>query len=58
MGAFHDELLVECDEGDAGEVEKIVKIAMLEAMVELLNVDEPKVRIEVSGGVSPVWTKG
>jgi DNA polymerase I len=56
-GAFHDELLVECDEGDAGDVQDVVEAAMLEAMEELLNAEPPKVRIKVSGGVSPVWTK-
>jgi DNA polymerase I-like protein with 3'-5' exonuclease and polymerase domains len=57
VGAFHDELLVECDEDDAGDVQDVVEAAMLEAMEELLNADPPKVRIKVSGGVSPVWTK-
>ena len=57
VGAFHDELLIECDEGDAGDVQDVVEAAMLKAMEELLNADPLKVRIKVSGGVSPVWTK-
>lgn len=58
IAALHDELLVECDEGDAAEVETIVKESMLEAMDKLLNATEPKVRIEVDGGATKVWKKG
>jgi DNA polymerase I-like protein with 3'-5' exonuclease and polymerase domains len=57
VGVFHDELLVECDEGDAAEIEELVKGAMLEAMDALLNADEPRIRLKVSGGITKVWTK-
>jgi len=57
VGAFHDELLVECDEGDAKEVRRATEDAMLEAMNELLNIAEPKVRIQVDGGISDTWAK-
>jgi DNA polymerase I-like protein with 3'-5' exonuclease and polymerase domains len=57
VGVFHDELLVECDEGDAAEIEELVKGAMLEAMDALLNADEPRIRHKVSGGITKVWTK-
>jgi DNA polymerase I-like protein with 3'-5' exonuclease and polymerase domains len=56
-GAFHDEILVECDEADAEDVQTITRSAMLETMDELLNASDPRVRIKMSGGVSPVWTK-
>jgi len=58
IAALHDEILVECDEADAPEIEKIVKSAMIEAMNELVNAEEPHVKLKVSGGVSKVWTKG
>jgi DNA polymerase I-like protein with 3'-5' exonuclease and polymerase domains len=57
VGAFHDELLVECDEGDAKEVRRATEDAMLEAMNELLNIEEPKVRIQVDAGISDTWAK-
>lgn len=56
-GVFHDEILVECDEDDAAAVRDVVEAAMLAAMDELLNSEDPRVRIKVSGGISPVWTK-
>jgi hypothetical protein len=30
---------------------------MLEAMNELLNIEEPKVRIQVDAGISDTWAK-
>jgi DNA polymerase I-like protein with 3'-5' exonuclease and polymerase domains len=57
IAALHDELLVECNEADAPEIEDIVAEAMLEAMNELLNASEPRVELEVSGGRARVWTK-
>jgi len=57
IAALHDEILVECDEADASETEEIVKNAMIEAMDELVNADEPHVTLKVSGGVTKVWTK-
>jgi DNA polymerase I-like protein with 3'-5' exonuclease and polymerase domains len=57
IAALHDELLIECDEADACEIETIVKEAMIEAMNDLVNATEPKVAIKVSGGVTKVWTK-
>jgi DNA polymerase I-like protein with 3'-5' exonuclease and polymerase domains len=57
IAVLHDELLVECDEADTPEIEDIVAEAMLEAMKELLNANEPRVELEVSGGRARVWTK-
>ena len=56
-GVFHDEILVECDEDEAPAVGAVVESAMLAAMDALLNSEDPRVRIKVSGGISPVWTK-
>jgi DNA polymerase-1 len=57
IASIHDELLVECDEADGEEVAKIVKEAMLEAMDGIVNAEGDPVPIEVSGGVTKVWTK-
>jgi DNA polymerase I-like protein with 3'-5' exonuclease and polymerase domains len=58
VGTFHDELLIECDEADAQAVLETAKEAMIGAMDELLNTEEPKVRIEVDAVVSGAWAKG
>jgi DNA polymerase-1 len=58
VGTFHDELLIECDEADAQAVLETAREAMIGAMDELLNTEEPKVRIEVDAVVSGAWTKG
>jgi DNA polymerase I-like protein with 3'-5' exonuclease and polymerase domains len=58
VNTLHDELLVECDEGDAKEVETVVVDAMLEAMDDLLNADEPRVKLRVDSMISTVWAKG
>lgn len=58
VGVFHDEILVECDEVDAEDVRRVSESAMIEAANELLNTEEPRVPIEVDGGISRVWTKG
>jgi DNA polymerase I-like protein with 3'-5' exonuclease and polymerase domains len=57
VNTLHDELLVECDEKDGAEVEKLVVDAMLEAMDKLLNSDEPKVRLKVKSAVTKEWRK-
>jgi DNA polymerase I len=57
VGAFHDELLVECNEGDAEGVRAATEEAMLETMEELLNADSPRVRIKVDTSISNVWAK-
>ena len=57
VATIHDELLIECDEGDADEILGIVEEAMVEAMNELINKDEPKVPIKVEGRVTKIWTK-
>jgi DNA polymerase-1 len=57
VATIHDELLIECDEGDADEILGIVEEAMVEAMDELINKDEPKVPIKVEGRVTKIWTK-
>ena len=58
VGAFHDELLVECNEGDAETIEKLTVKVMLEAMDELLNAEPPKVRLAAESSVSTAWEKG
>ena len=52
--AVHDEIVVECDEGDAEEVEAWLKRAMVDGMVGVLNAPEvegPHVRVEWRSGV-------
>jgi DNA polymerase I-like protein with 3'-5' exonuclease and polymerase domains len=58
VASIHDELLVECAEGDAEVVSDIVTGAMLEAADEILNAEEPKVKIEVDVTTGSRWTKG
>jgi DNA polymerase-1 len=57
IATIHDELLIECDEGDAVEILGIVEEAMVEAMDELVNADEPKVPIKVEGQATKIWSK-
>jgi len=57
VATIHDELLVECEEGDADEILDIVEEAMVEAMDKLINEDEPRVPIKVEGRVTKIWTK-
>jgi len=57
IASIHDELLVECAEGDAEAVAGVLEGAMLEAADEILNAEEPKVKIEVEAGFSGVWAK-
>jgi DNA polymerase-1 len=57
IAVVHDELLVECNEADAKEVEEIVKSAMIEAMDEIVNANDPKVPIEVEGVGKREWVK-
>jgi len=58
VASIHDELLVECNERDAEAVKEIVEGAMLEAADEILNAEEPKVKIEVDVSVGRQWKKG
>jgi DNA polymerase-1 len=58
IASIHDELLVECYEEDAEVVKSILEGAMLEAADEILNAEEPKVKIEVDVGEGRQWTKG
>ena len=58
VATIHDELLIECDEGDAEEVAAIVEEAMREAMNEILNASEPRVKVEVDVAISKRWTEG
>jgi DNA polymerase I-like protein with 3'-5' exonuclease and polymerase domains len=55
VASIHDELLVECDEGDAEVVKGIVENSMLEAADEILNANEPKVKIKVDIKVKDSW---
>jgi DNA polymerase I len=57
VASIHDELLVECAEGDAEAVAGVLEHGILEAANEILNADEPKVKIEVNTIISKVWTK-
>jgi DNA polymerase I len=58
VATIHGELLIECDEGDAEEVAAIVEEAMREAMNEILNASEPRLKVEVDVAISKRWTKG
>jgi DNA polymerase-1 len=58
VASIHDELLVECDEGDAEAVAEVVEKSMLEAAEEILNTEEPRIKIEVDVAVGRRWTKG
>jgi DNA polymerase I len=58
IASIHDELLVECYEEDAEVVKSILEGTMLEAADEILNAEEPKVKIEVDVGEGRQWTKG
>jgi DNA polymerase I-like protein with 3'-5' exonuclease and polymerase domains len=58
VASIHDELLVECNEGDAEAVAGVVEASMLEAADERLNADEPRVKIEVDVAVNKRWVKG
>jgi DNA polymerase-1 len=58
VASIHDELLVECYEGDAEAVKGVLEGAMLEAADEIVNADEPRVKIEVDVKISKKWTKG
>jgi len=57
VGAFHDELLIECNEAEGEEVKEIVEMAMIEAMDTIVNSTTPHVAITVDGAVVPAWTK-
>jgi DNA polymerase I-like protein with 3'-5' exonuclease and polymerase domains len=58
IASIHDELLVECAEGDAEAVAGVVECAMLEAADEILNAEEPKVKVEVDVAINRRWIKG
>ena len=53
--AVHDEIVVECDEGDAEKAEAWLKKAMVDGMDAVVNVTDPKVPIEVETSVSQAW---
>ena len=53
--AVHDEIVVECDEGEAEKVEAWLKKAMRDGMDAVVNVTEPHVPIEVEARVSQTW---
>jgi DNA polymerase I len=57
IGAFHDEILVECDEGDAERVARIVKGAMVSSMERMLMDKGRNVPIKVDVTIGPVWAK-
>jgi DNA polymerase-1 len=53
--AVHDEIVVECDKGDAEKVEGWLKRAMVDGMDAVANATEPRVPIEVEVTVSNTW---
>ncbi len=53
--AVHDELVVECDEGEAEKAEGWLKWAMVDGMGAVVNAEEPRVPIEVEVTVSKTW---
>ena len=54
--AVHDEIVVECDEGDADRAETWLKKAMVDGMDAVVNATEPQhVPIEVEATVSQAW---
>jgi len=53
--AVHDEIVVECDEGEAEKVEACLKKAMRDGMDAVINASEPHVPIEVETSVSQTW---
>jgi DNA polymerase I-like protein with 3'-5' exonuclease and polymerase domains len=58
VATIHDELLIECDEGDVASIAGVVENAMLEAANEILNAEEPKVKIKVDVSTGKRWKKG
>jgi DNA polymerase-1 len=58
VACVHDEILVECDEGDAEKAETWLKKAMIDGMNEVLNgpsVDWPRVPVEVETRIGKTW---
>ena len=53
--AVHDDLVVECDEEEADKAEAWLKKAMVDGMNAVVNVNEPKVPMEVEASVSQAW---
>jgi len=56
--AVHDEIVVECDEGDAKKVEAWLKQTMIDGMDEVVSgpkADGPSVPIEVEAKASKTW---
>jgi DNA polymerase-1 len=53
--AVHDEIVVECDEGDADKAESWLKKAMVDGMDAVVNATDPHVPIEVETSVSQAW---
>src|SRR3712207_4799968 len=54
----HDEVVVECDEGDAEKAESWLKKAMIGGMNEVLNgpgIEEPRVPVEVETQIGKTW---
>jgi DNA polymerase I-like protein with 3'-5' exonuclease and polymerase domains len=58
VASIHDELLVECYEEDAEPVREILVSSMMEAAEEIVNAEEPKIKIEVDATVGKRWEKG
>ena len=58
--AVHDEIVVECDEGDNQKVEAWLKKAMIDGMNEVVNglkAEGPTVAIEVEVETGRTWTR-
>ena len=54
----HDEIVVECDDTEAGRVEAWLKKAMIDGMEEVINTPDPGrfgVPVEVEARRAPTW---
>jgi DNA polymerase-1 len=58
VACVHDEIVVECDEGNAEEVEAWLEKAMIDGMDQVLNgpgVGGPRVPVEVETQIGKTW---
>jgi len=51
----HDEIVVECDEADAGQAKALLMKCMHDGMNEVLNKKEPHVPVEVEAVITDAW---
>ena len=55
--AVHDEIVVECDDGDADKAEAWLRRAMVDGMDVVVNTTGPHVPIDVETSVSQAWSE-